>query len=154
MTDRAYKVYAIENGTVIDHIPTPMALKVVEILGIGNEGIFTIGVGFISKKHPCGKDIVKIENRILLESETDTIALIAPDATINISRDGRVSEKRKISIPHTIHGVMECPNPNCATNKLGASRHFSLENKAEMSYRCSYCERVTQVRPENLTAPG
>ncbi len=151
--DRAYKVYAIENGTVIDHIPTPMALKVVEILGIGNEGIFTIGVGFLSKRHPRGKDIVKIENRILLESETDTISLIAPDATINIIRNGKVSEKRRISIPSIIHGVMECPNPNCATNKLGAARHFTLENRDQMTYRCSYCERVAAVKPENLTAP-
>lgn len=151
--DRAYKVYAIENGTVIDHIPTPLALKVVEILGIGNTGIFTIGVGFQSKSHPAGKDIVKIENRILLESETDTIALIAPDATINIIRDGIVSEKRKISVPQVIHGVMQCPNPNCATNGLGAHRHFTLENSAKMTYRCHYCERVTEVVPENLTAP-
>lgn len=153
MTERVYKVYSIENGTVIDHIRTPMALKVVEILGIGNEGIFTIGVGFQSKKHPGGKDIVKIENRILLESETDTIALIAPDATINIIRDGKVSEKRKISIPERISGVMECPNPNCATNSLGASSRFTLESREEMTYRCSYCERVTEVRPEYLTSP-
>jgi len=152
--DRAYKVYAIDNGTVIDHIPTPMALKVVEILGIGNVGIFTIGVGFLSKRHPGGKDIVKIENRILLENETDTIALIAPDATINIIRNGKVSEKRRISAPEEIHGVMECPNPNCATNKLGAIRHFTLENKTEMTYRCTYCERVTGVRPDYLTSPA
>ena len=151
--DRAYKVYAIDNGTVIDHIPTPMALKVVEILGIGNVGIFTIGVGFLSKRHPGGKDIVKIENRILLENETDTIALIAPDATINIIRNGKVSEKRRISAPEEIHGVMECPNPNCATNILGAIRHFTLENKVEMTYRCTYCERVTGVRPDYLTSP-
>ena len=153
MSDRAYKVYAIENGTVIDHIPTPMALKVVEILGLGNEGIYTIGVGFHSKKLPGGKDIVKIENRILLESETDTIALIAPDATINIIRNGSVNEKRVISIPQSIHGVMECPNPNCATNKLGAARHFTLDNRDDMTYRCSYCERVTEVKPEYLKSP-
>ncbi|MCK5786466.1 MAG: aspartate carbamoyltransferase regulatory subunit [Candidatus Sabulitectum sp.] len=151
--ERTYKVYAIDNGTVIDHIPTPLALKVVEILGLGNEGMFTIGVGFQSKRLPGGKDILKIENRILLESETDTIALIAPDATINIIKDGSVSEKRIISIPQEIYGVMQCPNPNCATNKLGAHRHFKLEDKEKMTYRCEYCERVTEIIPENLTAP-
>ena len=151
--ERAYKVYAINNGTVIDHIPTPLALKVVEILGLGNEGIFTIGVGFQSKRLPGGKDILKIENRVLLESETDTIALIAPDATINIISDGTVSEKRIISVPDTIHGVMRCPNPNCASNKLGAHSKFVIEDKQVMTYRCEYCERVTQVVPENLTAP-
>jgi len=151
--ERAYKVYAINNGTVIDHIPTPLALKVVEILGLGNEGIFTIGVGFQSKRLPGGKDILKIENRVLLESETDTIALIAPDATINIISNGTVSEKRIISVPDNIHGVMRCPNPNCASNKLGAHSKFVIEDKQMMTYRCEYCERVTQVIPENLTAP-
>ena len=150
---RAYKVYAINNGTVIDHIPTPLALKVVEILGLGNEGIFTIGVGFHSKRLPGGKDILKIENRVLLESETDTIALIAPDATINIISNGTVSEKRIISVPDNIRGVMRCPNPNCASNKLGAHSKFVIEDKQMMTYRCEYCERVTQVIPENLTAP-
>jgi aspartate carbamoyltransferase regulatory subunit len=150
---RAYKVYAITDGTVIDHIPTPLALKVVEILGLGNEGVFTIGVGFQSKKLPGGKDILKIENRILLESETDTISLIAPEATINIIRNGTVSEKRLISIPDSIYGVMQCPNPNCATNKLGAHRHFLLESREKMTYRCQYCERVTKVLTENLRAP-
>lgn len=151
--ERAYKVYAINNGTVIDHIPTPLALKVVEILGLGNEGIFTIGVGFQSKTLPGGKDVLKIENRVLLESETDKIALIAPDATINIISDGTVSEKRIISVPNTIHGVMKCPNPNCASNKLGAHSKFDIEDKQMMTYRCEYCERVTLVVPENLTAP-
>jgi len=150
---RAYKVYAITDGTVIDHIPTPLALKVVEILGLGKEGVFTIGVGFQSKRLPGGKDILKIENRILLESETDTISLIAPEATINIIRNGTVSEKRRISIPDSIYGVMQCPNPNCATNKLGAHRHFVLENRDRMTYRCQYCERVTEVLTENLRAP-
>ncbi len=151
--ERAYKVYAINNGTVIDHIPTPLALKVVEILGLGNEGIFTIGVGFQSKRLPNGKDIMKIENRVLLESETDKIALIAPEATINIISNGKVSEKRIISIPERIFGVMHCPNPNCATNKLGAHSNFALEDKETMTYRCEYCERVTGIVPENLTAP-
>jgi aspartate carbamoyltransferase regulatory subunit len=153
MTERAYKVYSIDNGTVIDHIPTPLALKVVEVLGIGNQGIFTIGVGFHSKRLPEGKDILKIENRFLQKSETDTIALIAPDATINIIRDGRVSEKRRISIPDSVYGVMQCPNPNCATNQLGAHRCFELENRQKMTYRCRYCERVTRASSARLSAP-
>ena len=153
MSDRVYKVYSIENGTVIDHIPTPMALKVVEILGIGSDGMFTLGVGFQSKRLPGGKDILKIENRVLSRNETDTISLIAPHATINIIREGRVQEKRRISLPESITGVMLCPNPNCATNMLGATRKFRLENRDPVSYRCHYCERVTGIISENLVSP-
>ncbi len=153
MSERVYKVYAIENGTVIDHIPTPMALKVVEILGIGGGGIFTLGVGFQSKRLPGGKDILKIENRVLSPGETDIISLIAPQATINIIREGKVSEKRRISLPESITGVMLCPNPNCATNMLGAQRRFRLENRELVTYRCHYCERVTGIVTENLVSP-
>jgi aspartate carbamoyltransferase regulatory subunit len=150
MTERAYKVYSIDNGTVIDHIPTPRALQVVRILGLGNEGIMTIGIGFQSKRLPQGKDIVKIENRELSKEETDTIALIAPEATINIIKDGAVFEKRQISLPSSISGVFQCPNPNCATNKLGAKSRFELEDSRNVRYRCAYCERVTVVEPHLL----
>jgi len=77
---RAYKVYSIENGTVIDHIPTPLALKVIRILGLENEGIMTIGIGFNSKTHPRGKDILKIENRELSHEETNSAVLKYPEA--------------------------------------------------------------------------
>ena len=151
--DRAYKVYSINDGTVIDHIPTPLALKVAGILGIGNKGIFTIGVGFHSGRLPTGKDIIKIENRILSRDETDMIALIAPDATINIIRNGAVVEKRRISLPETIAGILKCPNPNCATNKLKAQKKFKLENPKQVTYRCHYCERVTAVDADLLVTP-
>ncbi len=152
MMDRAYRVYAIKNGTVIDHIPTPLALKVIEILGLGNEGILTIGIGFKSKRHPGGKDVVKIENKILSSDETDMIALIAPEATINIIENSTVAEKRPISLPAAAT-VVKCPNPNCATNKIGAKHIFILEDADTVTYRCRYCERTTVVKPEYLIAP-
>ncbi len=147
---RAYKVYSIENGTVIDHIPTPLALKVTRILGLENEGIMTIGIGFNSEKHPRGKDILKIENRELSYEETDKIALIAPDATINIIKKGEVVEKRQITLPSEVMDILSCPNPNCATNQLGARKHFLLENKDSVTYRCVYCERATVVNADML----
>jgi len=148
---RAYKVYSIENGTVIDHIPTPLALMVIRILGLENEGIMTIGIGFRSEKQPVGKDILKIENRELSPEETNKIALIAPDATINIIKDGEVSEKRQITLPSEVLDILTCPNPNCATNKLGARKHFTLDNRDTVTYRCYYCERATVVNADMLT---
>lgn len=148
---RTYKVYSIENGTVIDHIPTPLALKVVRILGLENEGIMTIGIGFRSEKQPIGKDILKIENRELSHEETNKIALIAPDATINIIKDGEVAEKRQITLPSAVKDILTCPNPNCATNILGARKHFLLENRDTVTYRCKYCERATVVNPDMLS---
>jgi aspartate carbamoyltransferase regulatory subunit len=148
---RVYKVYTIENGTVIDHIPTPLALKVIRILGLECEGIMTVGIGFRSEKQPGGKDILKVENRELSHDETDKIALIAPDATINIIKDGEVLEKRQITLPSEVRDILSCPNPNCASNVLGARKHFHLENRDTVTYRCRYCERATVVYPDMLT---
>lgn len=151
MMGRAYKVYSIENGTVIDHIPTPLALKVIRILGLENEGIMTIGIGFRSDRQPGGKDIVKVENRELSHDDTNRIALIAPDATINIIKDGKVFEKRQIKLPEEVSEIMSCPNPNCATNVLGAATRFLLEDRETVTYRCRYCERATEVNADLLT---
>ena len=56
------KVAALENGTVIDHIKSPLALKIIEILKLQqNDGILSIGMNFDSKR-TGKKDIIKVEN--------------------------------------------------------------------------------------------
>ena len=154
-SDRPYKVYKIQKGTAIDHIPSRMALKVIEILGIAEGGgIVTVGINFDSDK--LGKKgVVKIENRILEHRETDLIALVAPTATINIIEDGRVVEKRPMNVPDDIRGLLRCPNPNCVTNvDPDAESRFHLvgrngdEKSAEIKLRCHYCERVYLNSPE------
>ncbi|RLB58169.1 MAG: aspartate carbamoyltransferase regulatory subunit [Deltaproteobacteria bacterium] len=140
--DRARKVYAIDRGTVIDHIPSPLALKVVEILGVKQEGILTIGINFKSAKLGS-KDIVKVENLKLTESVTDRLALVAPTATINIIEQGRVVEKRPIHIPREFHGLLRCPNPKCITNVEEVTTVFHLEGEPpHPAVRCHYCERL------------
>ncbi|HIJ98970.1 TPA: aspartate carbamoyltransferase regulatory subunit, partial [archaeon] len=41
-------------------------------------------------------------DRILRPEETDKLSLIAPEATINIIRDYKVSGKNKVTIPNDI----------------------------------------------------
>ena len=141
MTTEARKVYAIDNGTVIDHIPSPLALKVVDILGVSQEGILTVGINFPSEK--LGKkDIVKVENLKLTPQVTDRVAIVAPTATINIIENGKVVEKRLIEVPKELHGILRCPNPNCVTNIEQVQTHFVREGKKnDFSVRCTYCER-------------
>jgi aspartate carbamoyltransferase regulatory subunit len=139
---RTHKVYAIERGTVIDHIPSPRALKVVEILGVEHEGILTVGINFPSKK--LGKkDIVKVENLKLTVEITDRLALVAPTATINIIDNWKVVEKRTIHIPAEFRGMLCCPNPNCVTNMEKVISHFVREGEGALfAVRCTYCERL------------
>ncbi|MBN2496164.1 MAG: aspartate carbamoyltransferase regulatory subunit [Deltaproteobacteria bacterium] len=140
--EKAHKVYAIESGTVIDHIPHPMALKVVEILGVKQDGILTVGMNFPSQRLGR-KDIVKVENLKLTAQVTDRLALVAPTATINIIEGSRVVEKRPIHVPKTFRGLLRCPNPNCITNIESVSTHFVREgSESEPAVRCTYCERL------------
>ncbi len=137
----ARKVYAIESGTVIDHIPSPLALKVVDILGVKQDGILTVGINFPSDKL-SKKDIVKVENVKLTAKVTDRIAVVAPTATINIIEGGKVVEKRPIEVPAEFRGLLRCPNPNCITNVDQVQSHFVREGESQQfAVRCVYCER-------------
>ena len=77
-------VAALENGTVIDHIPTQSLFKVVNLLGIKNlTSSVTIGFNLDSKK--CGKKgIIKVADVFFPEKTLNRIALIAPNAKINV----------------------------------------------------------------------
>ena len=82
---KAMKVDAICTGTVIDHIRPGQALRVVELLRLPEEPVMTIGQNLTSGKHGS-KDLVKIEGHELSQSEVDTVAIIAPEATSPAAR--------------------------------------------------------------------
>lgn len=137
------KVKKIKNGTVIDHIAAGQALNVLKILGI-TKGYPTTTVT-VAMNVPSGKlafkDIVKVEGRELEAEELDKISLIAPDATINIIRDYEVVEKKTVSLPQILEGVLECDNPNCITHFEAVKSRFVVEEKNPIKLRCVYCER-------------
>ena len=135
------RVDAIKEGTVIDHIPSPKALDVIKILRLKKTDIITIGINFPSKKHEK-KDIIKIENKELTEKEANRIALIAPDATLNIIKDYNVIKKMEIKLPHVLEGIIKCPNPNCISNNEPIVSKFFLISEKPVKVRCAYCERI------------
>ncbi len=138
---RAYKVYAIANGTVIDHLPAGTALKTIELLRLQNNQLLTVGMNFDSRK--LGKkDIIKVQNRYLTQQEVNKLALLAPKATINIIRAGKLKEKKAVAIPEVIDGILKCNNPSCVTNnERMAGTRFALANKSPLRVICHYCER-------------
>ncbi|MBD3204397.1 aspartate carbamoyltransferase regulatory subunit [Candidatus Woesearchaeota archaeon] len=138
---RAYRVYAIEKGTVIDHIPAGKALKVVEILKLDQfNKIVTVGMNLESKKL-VRKDIVKIENKNLSKQELNKIALIAPKVTINIIKNHKVDEKFKIEIPDFMENLVICPNPNCISRNEPTSSKFYKTKEKPLTLKCHYCEK-------------
>ena len=149
-SQRSFKVYKIDNGTVIDHINSSMALKIIDILEIKKDGIVSIGMNFDSAV-TGKKDIIKIENVHLDKKHTDMIAIFSPQATINIIKDSEDVEKRQVEVPKVINKVLRCPNPTCVTNKYhDCDSKFIVEHYDEnQTYgRCYYCERETLITPD------
>ena len=144
MTRKELVVSALENGTVLDHIPAENVYKALDLLdlkGIGNQ--ITIGINLNSKAQGR-KGIIKVEDKFFEDDELNKLALIAPQATVNIIRDFKVVEKKKLVMPEEIHGIAKCRNPKCVTNHQPIKTWFkTIDNGNEISLLCHYCEKIT-----------
>jgi aspartate carbamoyltransferase regulatory subunit len=141
------RIVKIHDGTVIDHIGAGKALEVLKILGItGKDGnIVTLAMNISSSK--IGKkDIVKVENRFLKEAEVARIALVAPEATINLIKDSKVIKKTRVELPETITDIFDCPNQRCVTNKEREPIHSKYEvvSRTPVQLKCLYCWTIVE----------
>ncbi|MCM1114892.1 MAG: aspartate carbamoyltransferase regulatory subunit [Clostridium sp.] len=128
---------AIENGYVIDHIPAGKGMQVYEILNLSHLSCQVAIITNAKSKKNESKDIIKIND--LIELNLDIIAYIAPQATVNIIKDGKRLEKRNLTLPKEIKGVIKCPNPRCICNNEDIDHIFTLVDE-KGTYRCLYCE--------------
>jgi len=139
---REVSISAIKEGTVIDHIPSNATLKLADILDLkGIRGIISIATNLTSKTMGK-KGLVKISGKILTKEEVDKIALIAPNATVNIINNYNVNKKIKVTIPLVINKIIKCSNPNCITNnEKNSITIFYVLSKNPLKVKCHYCER-------------
>ena len=141
-------VSALENGTVIDHIPSKNLFKVIQILGLDRiEHQITFGTNLESKKLGR-KAIIKISGIYFEDEDINRIALVAPDAKLNIIKDYEVVEKKEVVVPDNITGIARCMNPKCITNFEHVTTRFRVVSKKNVSLKCYYCEKITNQ--ENL----
>lgn len=142
--EKHLKVSAIKNGTVLDHIPAEQLFKVIDILKLSTiDKQITFGSNLDSKL--LGKKaIIKIADTYFRDDEINKIALIAPQAKINIINNFEVVEKRVLSVPQTIKGIVKCMNPMCITNHQPVATLFTtLATDPEIQLLCHYCEKIT-----------
>jgi aspartate carbamoyltransferase regulatory subunit len=141
--DKELQVRAIENGTVIDHIPDNQLFKVVKVLGLHKiDNMITFGRGYESAKFGK-KAIIKIADKFLLDDDINKLAMVAPAAKINIIKNFDVVEKKYVSIPDEVHAIARCMNPMCITNHEEVPTKFYVVNKENLSLKCHYCEKIT-----------
>ena len=140
-------VSALENGTVLDHIPAENVYKALDLLNLkGLESQITIGINLASRIYGK-KGIIKIADKFFEDDELNKLALIAPKATVNIIRDFKVVEKKKIVMPEEIIGIAKCKNPKCVTNHQPVKTRFkTIDNGNDVSLLCRYCEKITDSK--------
>lgn len=140
------KVSAIKNGTVLDHIPASQLFKVINILNLNNcKNQITFGTNLDSKI--LGKKaIIKITDWYFRNEEINKIALVAPQAKINIIKNFEVVEKRVISVPDEIVGIAKCFNPKCITNHQPITTRFkTVSDHSQLKLLCHFCEKITDT---------
>ena len=134
-------VAALENGIVIDHIPSESLFSVVNLLGIQNlKSSVTIGFNLDSKRMGS-KGIIKIADKFLTDEEISRISLVCPNVKLNIIKNYEVVEKRQVITPDELHGIVRCANPKCICNNEPMSTYFHVIDKEKGLLKCHYCEK-------------
>ncbi len=137
-------VSAIQNGTVIDHIPAHAVIQVMRILGLDQcpqQVLF--GINLDSRKYGK-KGLIKVQDKFFDSLEINKISLVAPTATLIEIRDFEVVSKKQVEIPETVEGFIRCFNPKCITNHEQIRTRFSVIDKSELKLHCHYCEKITK----------
>ena len=119
---------SINNGFVLDHIEAGKAMEIYESLGLSK---LDCPVAMIMN--------VKIDAPI--DINLDVLGFIDSGITVNVIENGKLIEKRPLTLPEKIVGIIKCKNPRCITScEQGIEHEFVLADKEKRIYRCAYCE--------------
>jgi aspartate carbamoyltransferase regulatory subunit len=139
--------FRLQQGTVIDHLPVGTAPVALSILGLPRDGPVTVGMNVPSRRIGR-KDIIRVEGFELRKAEIDRLALLGPQVTVSIVKDGKVFRKMLLEVPERLVGVLRCQNPTCVTNSETLASVFERESADPLVLRCHYCERrASDPRP-------
>jgi len=139
------KVSALENGTVIDHIPSNKLFTAIRILNLDlSQNQVYFGTNMSSQKYGS-KGIIKIKDRYFDREEINKIALVAPTATFIIIENYKVINKYKVETPKEVQVFVKCFNPKCITNHQAVPTKFKVftDEKGFLKLLCHYCEKTT-----------
>ena len=145
-------VEAICDGIVLDHIPSDKLFKIVALLHLEELTTpVTIGNNLQSVRHQR-KGIIKMADHFFSPKDVDKIALLAPEVHLNVIREYQVVEKRKVTLPVEVRGLVRCPNPKCITNAepMQTFFHVSVADEGKGILECHYCGRKTKAEEAEL----
>ena len=147
MNKKERLVAAIEQGTVIDHIPANKTYQVASLLGLFDlKTPVTIGFNYPSQKIG-NKGIIKVSDKFFSDDEISRLSVVAPKVILNIIRDYEVVEKKTVVTPDEIRGIVRCNNPKCITNNEPMQTLFHVHDGL---LTCHYCEKEQDISKVEL----
>ena len=130
----------IKDGIVLDHITAGRGAEIYRVLELSKLDCTVAMIERAESPKMGRKDIIKIGQ--VLDIDFNVLGYIDPDITVNIIRNGQVSERRKLSLPEKVFGVLKCKNPRCITSVEQELTHeFKLTDPKNQVYRCVYCDQ-------------
>jgi aspartate carbamoyltransferase regulatory subunit len=148
--DRKLLVAAIENGTVIDHIPAEKTYQVVALLELDKlDSVVTIGQNYSSEK-VGKKGLIKVSNKFFTDEEISRLSVVAPKIVLSIIKGYNVVEKKTVETPDELKGIIRCNNPKCITNNEPMQTVFRVVNKQLGTVRCHYCDKEQDIKMVEL----
>ena len=136
-------VDSIKNGIVIDHITAGKGMEVYHLLGLDRLDCHVAIIKNAASGKMGKKDIIKVAETI--DIDTDVLGYISSGITINVIHDGKLVEKKTMTLPKKLTNVVRCHNPRCITTTEQELPHiFVLTDENEAEYRCIYCETLAK----------
>lgn len=134
-------INSIYRGIVIDHIKPGYGFSIFNYLKL-DKADFRVALIMNAQSGKYGKkDMIKIENEINIDLAV--LGFIDPKITINIIEGEKIKEKIKLTLPSKVEDIVSCKNPRCISGvEPGIKSSFTLVDKDQGLYRCSYCDHI------------
>ena len=133
----------LKNGYVLDHITAGRGMDIYKLLKLGELDCSVAMIKNADSPKMGQKDIIKIGQ--IMDLNFDVLGYIDPGITVDIIRDGKRVEKKHLSLPEKVTGVIHCKNPRCITSvEQGLVHEFRLTDRERKVYRCIYCDSVAR----------
>ena len=138
-------IVSIKNGIVIDHIKAGKGMEIYNLLGLDKLGCSIAIIKNVTSSKLGKKDIIKIDSDY--DVDLDVLGYVDPGVTIDVIKDGKLVEKKKVDLPKQLKNIIKCKNPRCITSTEQELPHiFKLTGDSKHKvYRCIYCETKAEL---------
>ena len=133
-------ISGIHEGFVLDHIQAGKSLDIYYHLGLDKLDCQVAIIKNARSSKMGRKDIIKVEGPVD-NLDLKVLGYIDHNITVNIIRDDKIVEKKRLKLPAKITNIIKCKNPRCITSIEQELPHiFCLTDEKTETYRCLYCE--------------